>query len=430
MPDTASGEPTAAMIITYTDGLATIFKTNRAAFDTLLTSVQTFRGLISTIGHDGLESATKSHRDAKVQAARYESYFKSSDFSLIQDLQNIITGALPGWSLSTYLPLNGWLRRINGNTGIVTPAAPLVLTAAATGGGALSTAIAGNAPRVVFTYVGATDMDESLPSTESAQVAIAGGNNSYTCAAIAGNVPAGVTKMRVYRGLPGIATGTWYWDQDVAVVAGTAHPSTIVIQRPDAFLATTIQPPSWNSCLMTPEFAYLYALATSTTSPVKGSDTAPYQLTSQGMLSPTNVALGPSNQWVGIGNTAASARFGTRDLTGAYVIGTPQLTNVPANNSQGFRGGANGIQVRATTMLNGTYHPTISYTYLSASNPITPATQTGVVVASDFAGGITDETKTFAVTAGRLVLTVTETASTGSATTGVVAYESVPIRTY
>lgn len=430
MPDTLSGMPSATIIQTFTDLFATVFKNNRASFDTFLTNCQTLRGALSTIGHDSLEAQTKLWRDNKVQNARYETVFKG-DKSLISVLDNIIAASLPGsWSLNGILPLNGWLTRINGNSGIVTPTAVLTLTAATTSGGALATATSGNAPRVIYTLVGSNDMYESLVSAEATQVALVGGQNSYTGVFGSYVLPAGITKVRIYRGLPGIATGTWYWDQDIAVVAGTnLNTYPIIIQRPDAFLATTIVPPSWMCCPQTPEFAYEYGLATATVSPVRGNDTAPFQMTSTGMMSAGNVALGPSNGWIGRGNAVSSAQFGTQDLTGAYVPGAIQTSNVPANNSQGFCGSLNGLQLRATTQLNGTAHFTISYQYTDATHP-TLQTQSGVTSVSDFVGGLAQETVLFTVAAGRIVQTATITGKTGTSTTGVVCLESQAVRVY
>src|SRR5207253_1842958 len=133
-------------------------------------------------------------------------------------------------------------------------------TLTATTGGQIPATTAGHEPRVKCTYVGSADYVESQPTAASAQVTLGGKNSGWTLGGLPGSVPAGVTKLRVYRQLDNNAGSgdPYYWDQDVPVTAGAAFP-TVTLTNADQQLRQDWQPPSWLSLLMLPEEAALYA---------------------------------------------------------------------------------------------------------------------------------------------------------------------------
>ncbi len=238
--------------------------------------------------------------------------------------------------------------------------------------------------------------------------------------------------MAIFRGVPGGSGGTYYYDQLVPCTPLASYP-VITISQPDNQLRTDWSPPSWCSCLMTAEFATLYALSTSTLPTTNSDDTKPLMYKSGRILSPNNVLLSPSNSWLGSGNVPQGAIFGTHDISTSYASGTIQTANVTANNIQGFCGslgkGAQSIILRTTTNLNGSWSPTFSYVYTDATHPTTPQTQTGITPSANFAGSV-PETVYLTVMAGRLVSAVTETGHTGGGTAGVFLCESNYSRTY
>lgn len=442
MADTSRGVLSPADIILLTDGLATVFKGSYANFNTLTTACQALRGKVLGDGTQvGLANANfKSQLNvpfsSKITSSKYDRNFQKTDRNIVSLLNSNVSGNLPpSWSFSGLLPLDGYLTRCNANNSSTpaTPGSAGTLTGVTTSGGSLSTTTSGNAVYVVHTLVGSADYFESQPSAEATRVALTGSKNSYTYQ-IASTVPTGVTKVRVYRSLqPGTST-QWYYDQTVSVIAGASYPA-ITIYQPDSMLRQDWVPPLWCGCMMTAEFATVYADSTATLPVTQSVDTLPLAYNSATMLSPGNVMMGPSNGWMGDGNVPQGSIFETHDVSTTVVTGTIQSANLAANNIQGFAGslgkGAQSLIVRTTTNLNNTYHPVFTVTYFDATHPCSgsPTTATGVVTSADFAGS-TPETVYITVTAGRLVTAVTETSHTGSAATGVILTESNYGRTY
>jgi hypothetical protein len=387
----------------------------------------TFPGL----GNATWQAAVRPYFDALVNSLRYDALFAAKCRAMITTLDGLILSNLPvGWKFVTpggpTHALDAHLTRINGGCNApTTPSAAGTLTATNSAAGALPTTSSGNAPRVVHTLVGASDVNESLPSAEATQVAIAAPNNAYSYQ-ISGTVPSGVTKVRLYRSRFGDPSGgPYYWDQDVAVVAGASYPA-ILIQQPDTQLRTDWNPPQWLSALITPEGAMLFALAYATAAQQPGSAPLPLQLNATGMLSPTNVALSPSNAFLGLGNPPQSAQFGARTLGSAYAAYGFQTSNNAAANVQGFAGGM-GLQARVTTSLNGTLTLTPTYTYYDAAHGWGNAqtdTATGVAFGSTAVGMLA----VFSIPAGRIVRSVTGDSTSGTATSGAYIYEAPSVR--
>lgn len=353
----------------------------------------------------------------------------------IGTLDSQVSANLPsGWTFtsSTILhPFDAWLMRANAaNSGVpATPAAAGTVAAANTSGGGLATVLVGSAPRIKHTLVGASSWLESLPSAAGTQTAIASPNNSYTYT-IAGTVPSGVTAVRVYRQLMG-GSGNYYWDQDVAATAGASYPS-ITLTQPDILLRQDWQPPSWFQIAMVPEAAALFALAYATQG-TNNIDNQPLVYSTGSMLSESNVAVGNSNAFLGLGNVAQHAEFGNSVLTGAatqtYTAGSLLTANNTARNAQGFAGSI-GVQARVTTALAAAGTVTISYTYYDATNGWgSVQTQTGI--SATFGAATLGSLATFTITAGRIVRSVTVTAVSGfSSATGAFCVEGVPCRAY
>src|SRR5581483_7714637 len=168
------------------------------------------------------------------------------------------------WKFLTSAGLHAFdlhLKRLNGffTTSANLPPAAGTLTAASFPNGMIPNCSAGNAPRVVHTFFGANRWDETVPTGEATQVTLSGANNGYNYA-IGSTVPTGIQGVGIYRGYVAGATTLYYWDQDVAVQAGSSFP-TIKILQADALLRPDCPPPSWAQMLLTPEAAFLYALA-------------------------------------------------------------------------------------------------------------------------------------------------------------------------
>jgi hypothetical protein len=333
--------------------------------------------------------------------------------------QNVPSGWL--WQSDTgQRALDLWLYRMNGayNGTQVAPVAAPVLTAA--GGGALKAqSNAANAPGVVYTYVGTYDWQESLPSAEATRVALTGANNAYNVSISA--FPAGVRKVRFYRtwdgtgyagGTPG--AGPYFWDSDWTASTG------IVLKSHDAALNTGWTPPSWLSCMMGPEQAIVFALAYLAS--ISGSDPSLGAYSGLSLMAPENVSLCPASRKLGIGNQDTSGIFRSWTDT-VQTAGSIPTANVAASGIQGFAGAANGIQARVTSALDQNTNLTVTYTYTDAANT-TPQTATSGSVALTKELG---STVSFAVTAGRLVKSVTAI-TVASATTGTLIIEAIDPR--
>jgi len=356
--------------------------------------------------------------------ARYDSLFARQG-QLMRVLDDLVQSALPdGWQFGAPRAFDGHLTRLNGAMGApATPPAAGALTAVQSAAGALPTTTSGLAPRVVHTLVGSTDELESLPTTEAVQVAITGVNNSYTYQ-IAGTVPAGIYKVRLYRSLFGSSGAPYGWDQDVAVTAGAAYPAISIVQQ-DSLLRMDWQPPVWMQCGLRASSAALFALAYSASSTAGG----PISFNPTGMLSPGNILLGPANGYIGIGNPVQSALFGESTLTAlntsTFTAGGIQTVNSAAQNLQGFCGAA-GLRARCTAALNGTLTPTITITYYNAAHGWGSAqTASGLTPSTGFSTGVVGDTAVFTIPAGDIVEAITETAVSGTATAGSWEYEGV-----
>ncbi len=361
------------------------------------------------------------------------------DIRFRQDMRGIVTTLEQQLSQSKQLPstwqltppgsphiLDAWLSRCNGNSLLPTPTTALTLTPNTLG--TIPNCTMSNAPRVVFTYVGAYDSVESLPSPESTQFALTGSNNGYT-ATVTGTIPTGVTKVRVYRGLVGGVTGTYYFERDVPVNAGQAFPS-INILYPDSLLRNGIVPPSWMSVAQSPESAALYALAWAG-STVPGVVDSPLKFQANAILSPTNVLLNRSDGFVGVGNSAMGSVFSTGVITAANTItnttGTIQNTNVLNLNVQGYSG-AMGLQARVTSAMSAGGTVSISYFYYDAAHGW-GVNQSDTATAT-LSSGAVGTVAVFPITSGRVVTMATFTATSGSSTSGSVLIESLFPRQY
>ncbi len=381
-------------------------------------------GLNPGLGQPVWQGLVSGALNSASAGARYDSLFARQAI-LMRTLDDLVQSALPnGWQFGARRPFDGHLMRLNGAVNVpATPPAAGVLTAAQSAAGALPTTISGLAPRVVHTLVGSTDELESLSTAEAVQVAISGVNNSYTYQ-IAGTVPSGIRKVRVYRSLFGSSGAPYGWDQDVSVTASSAYPPITLLQ-PDATLRTDWQPPAWMQCGMRPAFAALFALAYSSASIAGGL----IGFNASGMLSPGNILLGSANGYIGIGNPPQSATFGQSALTAlntsAFTAGSFQSVNSAAQNLQGFAGAA-GIRARCISALNGSLTPTLTITYYNAANGWGSAqTASGVTPSAGFSTGVVGDTAVFTIPAGRIVQAVTETGVSGTATTGAWVYEGV-----
>jgi hypothetical protein len=338
----------------------------------------------------------------------------------------IRSGAPSAWNLCTggaTHPLDAFLLRSNG---LCAPAAGSpaagTLTAVSAAGGGMAPADSGRAPYVVHTLVGQYDWQEGLPSGEATRAAIGAVQNGYSYQ-IAGTVPAGVSKVRIYRSLYGAASGGPYaWATDAAATAGSSYPA-IALTVPDSGIRQDWQPPSWGAYLQAPETALLFGLAFAMSS--AGS----LAYGPNGQLNPLNVALGPATGQLGLGNAASTALFGEFTIGTGYTPNSFQAANV--GNVQGFAGGT-GIQARVTTALgSASWSPTISYTYFDAAHGWGSAqTQSGVTPSAGLTTGAVGDLIAFSVPAGRIVQAVGVTGESGSAISGVLVFESPQVRAY
>jgi hypothetical protein len=337
----------------------------------------------------------------------------------------IFTGATQTHSLDSYL-----LRANAANANVpTTPASAGTLTATTNAAGSIATCSSGNGPRVVHTLVGASGYNESLPSALATQVALSGSQNAYTYQ-IASTVPAGVTFVRVYRGYVAGGANIYYYDQQVAVTPGSSYPA-ITIAQPDSQLRTDWVPPSWLSCLMSPESAAVFALAFASASQQSGAAVNPLVFSSGGQLSPDNVFLTPSNGFLGLGNQSQSGVFGVDVVGTGYTAGTIATANSYLQNIQGFAGAggvANCLQARVTSVLDaaGTVAPTV--TFFDAAHGYGNV-QTATLAAATFSGTAVGQAAVFTVTNGRLIRTVTGVANV-TTTSGQYLLEAIAARSY
>ena len=381
-------------------------------------------GLNPGLGQPVWQGLVSDALNSAAAGARYDSLFVRQAL-LMRTLDDLVQSALPnGWVFSAPRAFDAHLTRLNGAVGApTTPPAAGVLTAAQSASGALPTTISGLAPRVVHTLVGSTDELESLPTAEAAQTAITGVNNSYTYQ-IAGTVPSGIRKVRVYLSLFGSPGAPYGWVLDAPVTAGAAFPAITLLQ-PDSLLRMDWQPPAWMQCGLRAAAAALFALAYSSASTAGGLT----GFNASGMISPGNILLGPANGYIGIGNPPQSALLGQSALTAlntaTFAGGGFQTANSAAQNLQGFAGAA-GLRARCTSGLNGSITPTITVSYYDAAHGWGSAQMAaGVTPSTGFSTGVVGDIALFTIPAGHIVQAVAETAVSGTATSGGWVYEGV-----
>ncbi len=369
----------------------------------------------------------------------YDRMLKAGAYALFGALESQVNGNLPvGWNFGitngVVHTLDSWMQRINGTALAAIAGATAAPVIAATGvqGGQIPNCTSAYCPLVQFTYVGAYDHIETLPTPSSAGVAISGNANALNVT-IPGPIPSGITKVRMYRTLVG-QSSPLCWAGDVAVTVGATN-TVVTLSAGDQSLRSDINPPSWISYLWRPETAFLYNLAWSSSqaSVYSSSDLfAPLTPSSVGMASANVVSMNPVNMFIGVGNniTPSSYAFGLMQVGSAYsASGFPLGLNNNIAYNQGFIG-ATGIRARSLVNLNGTYTPTISYTYYNASNPLSGAalTQASATPTAGFAGTGVGEIITWNIPAGTVVTSINQTSATGTATAGQFIYEAVEQR--
>ncbi len=385
------------------------------------------------LGHAKWQSLVADSLMSASIGARYDALF-ARQAQLMRVLDDLVQSSLPsgsqtGWRFASPRPFDAYLTRLNATVNApATPASAGVLTAIQTGAGALPNTVSGSAPRILHTLVGASDEIESLPSAEATRVAIAAANNAYSYQ-IAGTVPTGIRKVRIYRTVYGAAGAPYGWDSDVLVTPGTAYPAIAILQ-PDPLLRMDWQPPAWMQCPIRPSAAALYALAFASSIGGGARGASPtLSFNPSGMISPGNVLLNSADGFLGVGNPAQSAVLSSSSLTGllvsATVAGGVQQINSSDSNLQGYAG-AMGLRARCTVALNGTAIPMVTITYWDATHGwgVTQTTG-GLTPSTAFAAGAVGDTAIYSIPAGQLIQSVTETSVTGTATTGSWIYEAV-----
>lgn len=351
-----------------------------------------------------------------------------------------VTYAPVASNTSTAITITGsWSNGTPASTAAYCLANSFTLTAANSGSGAIPNCSSGNAPDIIVNAVGANDYDESIVAVVTHAGALTGANNAYTLA-LSGIVPTPAPRvLRIRRTkLGGHGSGLYFFDQDVpnTLTAGSAWSGlgTITLTKSDPQLLPDGGPPSFLSCLLTPEEAWLIASCYATAPPANtnviynGNNVA---FPDGALPNPANVAMNPANGFMGY-SPASSAIFGTT-TNGVFAAGTVQTANNAAAGVQGVAGAYGDvagfkIRARVTTTLDGTRTPTILYVYYDILHPHTPITKTGLAADSGFAGSIAGEEITFSIPPGRLVISLSETSATGTMTTGVYVYEAVSVR--
>lgn len=395
----------------------------------------------TTYGIDNayVQSILTSGLNSLVMNSRYDVFVSSLCRTLIGSLEQSILSALPtGWSFTagSKRPFDALLTRFNASS-TSTPSAPAgTLAKVADTGGSLDV---GADPGIKVAWVGAYDYLEGPPSNATASVALTGSYTGYALSGLTGNVPTGVTKMRVYRQVSG-GTGDYYWEQDVAVVAGTAvsvylngGASEVRVGLHDTTLRQDIQPASWCQCLASPEFAAVYALSSATMAS-SNDPLTPAAFQQYGQLSAYVVAANPANEFLGVGNPTNSAIFGTLVQSGpTFTAGALLTANSYTTRQQGFLGAfqesSPDLQVRVTSALDtGGTITAITYKYYDATTlktgSIQTATDTGLSIAiAAPLGSVAD----VPVTAGRVVTEVTSL-TVSTAASGTMIVEPKPVR--
>lgn len=444
MSNTIFGMPTPAQVIKAMDAYLPQFavlyaqmgvnaptETNTAAAlaDTARSVLLGDGGSNLGLGHPGLESKLRDTANAIVMQSRGDMFYKMGLNGLFEALSAEIQTALPsGWDLTPggIHALDGYLLRVNGaHSGVpTTPAAAGTVAAVNNSLGAIPPVVVGSAPILVHTLVGARDCDESLPSPNGTQVALAGANNAYTYT-LAGTVPVGTTKVRMYRTFLGGAIK--YWIKDIAVTAGASYP-VITVYENDATLRTDILPPSWMQAPLLPEhaalFAWVYGSLIQSNVGSGLNDARPLQYGQ--MLSPENIVLDRSDDFAG-GSPASSLEFGRHVIGTGYSAGAIRTANAAESNALGFAGslgnGTTGIQARVISALNATGTVTITYTYFDAANGWGSVQTQAAAVSGAFSGTAVGSLAVWAIPAGRIVRSITVVSATTGIASGTLVFE-------
>ena len=362
--------------------------------------------------------------------SRYEAYANNQLRTIISELnQELSTSTnllkyLVGTQTSQWImqgsgvqALDTHLQRMNA-TNVGVPVTPTnVPTMTASTGGSLPNVAAGSAPTMCYTFVGANDWLESQPSPSSTQVALTGANNAYTIGNLP-TVPAGVTKIRLYRTL--FAGTALVWVKDVPVSAGAA-PTTLKFINPDIALFQSVSPPVWAQALVLPESALAYAV---TNMASNGNPLGAFLLSTSGLLSPSNVVLNSVNGILGYSNPASSGTFAGWNA-GTTTIGSIQNINDTTQGLQGFLG-AFSIQARTTSALDvNASISNVGYTYITAASPLTPLTST---LSGPFTLPLAlASTISLSLPAGQCIRSVTSM-TVSSSTAGSLLLEAIPLR--
>jgi hypothetical protein len=387
----------------------------------------TYVGIQNSVAQKGLTDKLAS----LFVNSRYEVVIGSNIRTLIAELnsefssstvapKSTISGVTSQWNMSAsgIQPLDAHLMRLNA-TAPGTPATPTnVPTLTAATGGIMGNVAAGSAPVMAYTFVGANDWLESQPSPVSTQVALSGASNAY----LIGNlpaIPAGVTKIRLYRSLYGSVTPL-FWDRDVPVVVGST-PSTLKFTANELGLRQDISPPLWAQCLVLPEFALGYSVCQMTPGQTSQSG---YLISTSGLLSPSNVAVNVASGILGYNNPVSSGTLATWTST-VNSFGTMPTVNDTTQGLQGFLGGF-AVQARTTSALDANASLTnVTYSYVTAASPLTvlSATAAGPFTLNLAAGSTVD----LGIPAGRCVRGITAMTVSGS-TTGTFLLEGSSLR--
>jgi hypothetical protein len=390
------------------------------------------------IDNAAIKTALETPLSAWKAGSRYDLYAGQFMRALVSPFEQALLNALPKYTDSVSGQLVQWnfatgglhaldahLVRLNGCHASCpsTPTGTPSLTAAT--GGSIPSVSSGSAPRFAYSFVGAQDYFESLPSLEAPQVALTGDKSAYTVGSIQNPIPAGVFKIRCWRGLPGGAAGVYSWLKDVSCTPGSAPP-TVTLTEPDIQLRQDIQPPSFGQALALPEFALAFLLAFAALQTSGAAQNGQLSISSNGMLSPANVALGLAAGILGLNNPAQSAVLG-QWISGAFTNSSVQTANSTSLGLQGFQGAAGGVQAHVTALLNaGASLSAIGYTYVDSGHPTTP--QAGTIAGPLALSAAVDATVDLAIPAGRIVKTITGV-TVGTATTGTIQFEGKALRT-
>lgn len=385
-------------------------------------------GSIYGVGNATAQSNLKDKLTLLFTSSRYEVYASQQLRTIILEIQQEISTYLPKYlnasNVTTQLVMSGgslqvldaYLTRLNANSAL-TPATPTgTPTLTTTTGGTLPNSTSGSC--MCYTFVGASDWLESQPSASSTQVAISGANNAYTIGGLA-TIPAGVTKIRVYRSLQGTTT-PFYYDRDIVVSVGSP-PTTQKFIAPDITLTQSWLPPVWCSTLILPETALAYAICNM--SPGNNPQDS-YKVSATGLLQPSNVSLGQVNGILGYNNPLSSGRFANWSA-GTSTYGSIITSNDTTQGLQGFAG-AFQLQARTYSVMDANASiSAIAYSYVTAASPNTPLTST---IAGPFTLNLADGSIIgITVPGGQLVKSVTSITVSGP-TTGSFVIEASPLR--